>query len=386
MTSLIAAFMVFAWLVALLAMADVYRLLPKPGQWPASALVGPWPRLSVIIPARNEEKNIGPLLESVFLQEYPDLEVIVLNDHSTDRTAEIVAGFQAGRPGLRIVEGSPLPPGWAGKIHACRQAAALATGEWLLFLDADMRLEPECLKRSVAFARAEGSDLFTVIPKMEYDTFWEAVVQPIMALAIMIAFPAKALNDPESSVAAANGPFLLFRREAYEAIGGHAALEGVVVDDLALARRIKAHKKRLTYALGNDMARLRVFEGLRHLWDGWSRNIYVGLGNRAYLGIAAALGVFAFLIWPLVAIALNASHAIAGRPGAGAELALWAVVVLATLTCRRALSVLFGLASEWALLYPLGAVLVIGMILNSTWKGFRGQAIAWRGRGYSPRS
>lgn len=382
----LAAVLVFGWLVAILRLADVYRALPKPGRLPASQLTGPWPRVSVLIPARNEEANIGALLSSVLAQQYTACEVIVLDDHSTDRTSDIVRGYQKEYPTVRLASGRPLPSGWTGKIHACAQAAELATGDWLLFLDADIRLEPDGLRRAMVFAEQERSDLFTLFPRLEYGCFWEALVQPIMALSILIWFPVEALNDPASPVASANGPFMLFRRAAYEAIGGHAALQGVVVEDLTLAKRIKENKRRLTYVLGTDMARLTMYESLRRLWNGWSRNFYVGLEKRAGLAMAAALGVFVSLLLPaLVLIGGGGWWLLTGQLPA-VFLALWAGVWLVAWTHRYALRLLFDLAPNHAALYPLGAVLVIGMIINSTWKGLRGQNIPWRGRDYSATS
>ena len=182
------------------------------------------PRISVIVPARNEERNIRRCVESLLAQTYPDFELIVLDDRSTDATPKILHAFASPDQRLTVLLGAELPPGWAGKPHAVFQAARAARGDWLCFVDADTFAGPQALASVFAKARQTGADLFSIMTGQEVETFWERVVLPLVFTGLSVGFSPRKVNDPGRPDAIANGQFIFIRRSVYDAIGGHAAL------------------------------------------------------------------------------------------------------------------------------------------------------------------
>ncbi|MFN3763638.1 MAG: glycosyltransferase, partial [Anaerolineae bacterium] len=202
--------------------------------------------VSVLVPARNEARNIRRCLESLLAQDYPLMEVLVLDDGSTDETPEIVAEMARRDPRLRLIPGQPLPAGWMGKNFACHQLSQEARGEWLLFTDADTVHHPQTLSWALTAARENRADLVTLVPRAVTHTFGEQLLLPIIPFGVLGCFPlalGARLGIPALSMAI--GTFLLFRREAYERIGGHAAVRGEIAEDVVLARRVRRHGGRV---------------------------------------------------------------------------------------------------------------------------------------------
>ncbi len=374
LTALLAAFF---WIVRNL------RALPAP---PRAADVerATLPKLSVVLPVRDEERDVEDCVRSILAQDYPELEVLVVDDGSNDATPTILAGLAAGDGRLRVLRNDVLPPGWMGKNHALDVGARTATGEWILFVDVDVRLRDEALIRAVALAVERRADLFTIVPEMVNVSFWERVVMPFIVNVILMVFPAKELNDPNHSAASGNGPFMLFRRVAYDAIGGHAKIKGEVIEDLALAQAIKAQKRNLVYAQGVELAQLRMYRSLRELWNGWSKNFHVAVGGNV---IAAALGALALIaifvlpwILPIVSV-FGWSWPVSASPWFGVA-ALGGAYVLAALTIRRLLLDVFKLDDSLAWLTPVAACITAGILLNSTLRAASGKGVSWKGRTY----
>ena len=213
-------------------------------------------------------------------QDYPHFEVIVLDDRSTDATPTILRELAEGSRDLRVLQGAELPPGWAGKPHALHQAAGAARGEWLCFVDADTSLSPNALSSVHAKAVETGADLFTIMTFQVLGSFWEKTVMPLVMTALAVGFSPRRVNDPRTRDAIANGQFILIRRAAYEAIGGHAAVRDRIVEDKAIAERVKQGGYRLIVADGMQAARTRMYTSLASMWEGWTKNIYLGLSDR----------------------------------------------------------------------------------------------------------
>jgi chlorobactene glucosyltransferase len=355
--------------------------LPPPESTPGSS-----PRIAVIVPARNEAANIGRCVESLLAQRYPDYEFIVVDDRSTDATPRILAELQrrAG-PSLRVITGRPLPPGWAGKSHALAQGVAAASrkAEWLCFVDADTLAEPHLLAAAMAAARAHGADLFTILTRQRLGTFWEKVVMPLVFSALAVGFPPDRVNDPARPEAIANGQFILIRRAAYDAVGGHAALRHSITEDKDLAERVKGAGWRLLVADGRAAAETRMYTSLPELWQGWTKNIYLGLRGRAgllLLGAATnAAGALLMPAWPAAGLAWLARGG--GLPAAvvtAEALALWAYLLGHRARVGREL----GLPARYALTLPLGALVFGGMMLASTARVLSGRGVEWKGRVY----
>jgi cellulose synthase/poly-beta-1,6-N-acetylglucosamine synthase-like glycosyltransferase len=251
--------------------------------------------LTVVVPAYNEAANIAACLTSLLRSEDPcdDWRVLLVDDRSSDATVasaqEAAGACGATEPRFSLLDAGPRPVGerWVGKNWACSRAMEQVVSEWVLFVDADVRLEPATLRRALAQASADGADLLSLAPRLSCGCLAEWMVQPIMASLLGLGFPIEAANDPASAVAFAAGPFMLFRRSTYAAIGGHQALAAEVVEDLALARRIKQGGHRLRYLLGLDALELRMYSDFASLWEGWTKNWLLGLDGDVARALAA---------------------------------------------------------------------------------------------------
>ena len=232
------------------------------------------PAVSVIIPARNEEVSLTTCLESLVSQTGVEFEVIVVDDHSTDRTREVASSLiGAHESKLRVVEAGPLPAGWTGKNNAITTGVHDARGEWLLFTDADTVHLPGSLARALAEAREHRVDLLSYSPEQIAVTFWEMAVLPVVFAELARQYPPSKVSDPNSPLAAANGQYILVKREAYDAVGGHASVAGEILEDVALARAFKATGRKIRFRYAADAVRTRMYRNWRQLRDGWTKNL-----------------------------------------------------------------------------------------------------------------
>src|SRR5271157_5720678 len=225
--------------------------------------------VSVIVPARNEEACLGACLESLVAQTGVDFEIIVVDDHSTDRTRELAASFA----GVRIIDAGPLPSGWTGKNNAVITGAREARGQWLLFTDADTVHLPGSLARALAEARENAADLLSYSPEQIAVSFWEMATLPVVFAELARQYPPAKVSDPASPIAAANGQYILVRRQAYDAVGGHTAIAGSILEDVALARALKSSGRRIRFRYAADAVRTRMYRNFRQLREGWTKNL-----------------------------------------------------------------------------------------------------------------
>jgi glycosyltransferase involved in cell wall biosynthesis len=239
------------------------------------------PQVSVIIPARNEEANLGTCLESLMHQDLLSFEIIVVNDNSTDRTKEIAQSF----PGVRVIDADPLGPGWTGKNNAVATGARAARTNWLLFTDADTIHLPGSLPRALREARENGADLLSYSPEQIAVTFWEKAVLPVVFAELARQYPPSKVSDPKSPEAAANGQYILVKREAYEAVGGHAAVASAILEDVALARAIKASGRKIRFRYAADSVRTRMYRNFRQLREGWTKNLALLFPRPGWLAL-----------------------------------------------------------------------------------------------------
>jgi glycosyltransferase involved in cell wall biosynthesis len=249
-------------------------------EFPARRFIMPThPTISAIVPARNEEANIARCVASLAAQ--PEIaEIIVVNDQSTDRTAAILGDLATHIAKLGIVHNNALPSGWTGKNFAIAQGVVLARGEWLLFTDADVEHLPGSAARALADAEKFGAAIVSYSPEQETRTWWERAIIPFIFCRLASHFSYARVSDPNSPDAAANGQFLLVRRDAYDAIGGHAAVRGEIVEDVALAKRVKQQGLHIYFAPGQGIARTRMYGSPSEMWEGWRKNLYALIGGR----------------------------------------------------------------------------------------------------------
>ena len=259
----------------------------------ATELLARPPQVSVIIPARNEEASLGACLESLAGRTGIACEIIVVNDHSTDRTREIAESFAT----VQVIEAGPLPPGWTGKNNAVATGARHARGEWLLFTDADTVHRPGALGRALEEARAQGAEMLSYSPEQVAVTFWEMATLPVVFAELARQYSPSKVSDPKSSIAAANGQFILIRRDAYHAVGGHAAVASDILEDVALARNVKRSGRRILFRYAPDAVRTRMYRNYRQLRDGWTKNLALLFPNPGRLALMlTAWWVVAWLV------------------------------------------------------------------------------------------
>ena len=337
--------------------------------------------VSVIVPARNEAGSIETVIRSVLASTYEPLELLVVDDRSTDQTAAIVERLAAEDVRLRLVRGEPLPEGWYGKPWACFQGYRAARGDFLLFTDADTRHEPELLARAVGALHAERADLLTVAPRQRCETFWERLVMPQIWLLLGLRYHPSAVNRArrERDVIA-NGQFILFPRASYEAVGTHEAVRHEVAEDLALAQAFYRAGRKIHFAFAERLMETRMYQSLPHLVEGWSKNAYLG-GRRSFpeepvlRALVPVMLPAAFLFWLVPPVVLAVTGATAGLgPAALTATALSALFWMA-------ISYGMKLPPWYGLLYPAGASVALYIVARSIWRGAR--RVEWRGRVYS---
>ena len=366
----------WALLLIFLNTVNNLRLLRRPS--PAARWQNP-PLVSVLVPARNEERNIGRCLRSLLAQDYPRLEILVLDDDSDDRTAAIVEELAREEPRLQLLHGQPLPPDWHGKAYACHQLARAARGEWLLFTDADTEHAPHCVSATVRMAQQAGADLLSLFPQFVAGSWGERLMLPIIPFALLAGLPlpfVHRLRRPRAAVAL--GPFMLFSRPGYWRCGGHAAVQANIVDDLGLARQVKAMGGRLLLADGTDLVQARMYHGLRELWQGISKSAFAALHYSWTALSAALLGAGAAFLGPFAFLAIALWRGETGR--VWIELPLLQIVLIwaSALAVARHFRM-----SQWiALLHPLTIALTLAIALHSAWNARWGQGTVWKGRCY----
>jgi cellulose synthase/poly-beta-1,6-N-acetylglucosamine synthase-like glycosyltransferase len=340
-------------------------------------------KVSIIMPAKDEASNIRAAIETLQAQDYPDIEIVVVDDRSRDATAEIVRQVAAGDPRVRLVQVKELPPGWFGKPHAMHVGAAEARGEWLLFVDADCRQAPHSVRAAVHFLASRGGDMLSLWPVLEMHGFWECSVQPVAGSVLAAWFRPGWVNDPARRTAFANGQYILIRRAVYESAGGYESVRSRIVEDIALARRVKGLGHGLWNVVGADLFTTRMYNALPDMYKGWTR-IYSGAFDRP-LWLAAVLALtFLFTLAPLLAVAAAAAALAAGTVDLfwPAFFALNSATSIMLLITMRRLMIL-GRANPWYLFfYPISVALVMEFEFGALLRVLGLRRITWRGTTY----
>ena len=346
--------------------------------------------LTVVIPAFNESLNIRRSLRSVFQSLPPcgNWHVVVVDDMSTDSTADMAQECAKQMDQLNrftLIQAGPRPANerWVGKNWACSKAMEQLKSSWVLFIDADVELRPTALRRARVQAIDERADLFSVAPRLVCTCLAEWMVQPIMASLLGLGFPIVEANDPSSDVAFAAGPFMLFRRSAYDAIGGHRALAGEVVEDLALARTIKTSGFRLRYVLGLDAVDLQMYPNLSALWEGWTKNWFLGLDRNIPKALAAGGVVVLMFASPWILLptcAVLAVVLLGPTVMIVASSLLAAMALVLQIVLRFWIQDRFGVPVRFWWLMGAGGLLVGAIAPVSVWRSITGRGWTWKGR------
>lgn len=326
--------------------------------------------VSAIVPARNEEAVIAKCVDSLVAQ--PEVaEVIVVDDESTDRTAQIVRELAARYPQIRLLASGGPPDGWVGKNYACSVGARQATGEWLLFTDADAEHLPGSTARALENARETGAALISFSPEQVTEKWYERALLPFIYCRLAKLYSYDAVNDPTSGAAAANGQYLMMQRAAYESIGGHGSVAGEVLEDVAIARIAKRAGCAIWFGSGSGAVRVRMYRSFAAMWEGWKKNLYRLVGGTRR---AAVSELDAAVPWMVVLVLLI-----------GIKLP-WALLLGVLLLLARQLGYGLQLSRNhypfsFIVYYVPAVVLYVGVL----WASYRGHVagrIVWKGREY----
>ena len=360
---------------ALLLVVGNYLLNLKVFRFPSvTAVANPPPRLSVLVPARNEELRLRPCISTLSDSDFPILEILILDDHSTDGTAALVQQRAKGDPRIRLISGQPLPEGWVGKPWACHQLAQEAKGDYLLFVDADTRFSDITLSQAVHLAHEQQSDLLSLWPYLESLSWSERLVIPFVHLFILFYLPHWAKGSLRC-FGAANGQFVLFRRTAYEKIKGHESVRNHMVEDIAIARNMRAAGFKVLNLDGTNpghsiaLVRCRMYTRFSEVWEGFTKNLYPSFDGN----------FFAFFFFQSVqAVVFLSPFLLLFTPFRGPL--VWTEIAI-IVALRLSLAHRFRQSYIGALLHPFGQLLVLAIAMNSWLQSLRGR-LPWKGRLY----
>jgi cellulose synthase/poly-beta-1,6-N-acetylglucosamine synthase-like glycosyltransferase len=328
-------------------------------------------RVTAIVPARNEEAVIAACIESLAAQ--PEItEIIAVNDQSSDRTVQILADLANKFPQLKVIEATPPPPGWVGKNNAVALGAQHATNPWLLFTDADAVLLDGAVAKALALGAEYDAALVSFSPEQVLKTWYEKALIPFVYLRLAQRFSFDEINDPKSAAAAANGQFLMITREAYDAVGGHAEVRGAVLEDVALARRVKKTGFRIWFTSGVGIVRVRMYRSFSAMWEGWKKNLYQLMGGTTGAVFSEFESAFPWMVLVILLIGIKL------------PVAMFAGVVLLLL---RQFS--YGLALSRnhfpfkLIVYYLPAVFLYSGVLWASHESYARGKVSWKGREYT---
>lgn len=371
-------FIIFILVYFIVVQAVNFLSIKKMGKFPPA---GEHPFVSVLVPARNEEDNIESCILSLMKQDYPSFEIIVLDDDSEDNTWNTVYRLSKTDTRLHLIKGAPLREGWIGKCWACHQLAKKARGDYLLFVDADTRHDPAMLRSAVDAASFYRTDLLTALPEEKAETLSEALTIPLITWGTFAAFPyplAFFLQWPALSISV--GQFMLFRRDAYDGIGGHESVSDHVTEDMELGRLVISNGLRWRLVNGSSVVKCRMYKDFTDAVNGLSKTLFGALGDSILLVFLLSFIIGAvFCLPPLVLLAMAAGHTASNILFDRTLVAM----VLALLTWGVA-NLHFRLPLHFTFLYPLISALTIYIFFRSMFFSIMGKA-TWKGRVLSKR-
>lgn len=353
------------------------------------ALPSPLPRVSILLAARNEQDMLPATLDSLLKLDYPDFEIILVDDDSDDRTGAIADDWAqchstAGK--LRVIHNHHLPPGWRGKVHAMSLAAEAATGEWILSTDADVVFHPSLLRQAVELAQRKKVQFLSLTPEVEMQSWAEKVVLPAFGFLLFMLFPLRQVNDPRSSRAMAAGAFLLMRHDDLKALGGYARLRDTLIEDLRMAELFKRDGRRTYLGVTRGVFHTQMYENWREVFEGLARSAWEGAGCSLWKVLAGVAAGSAVAVLPWVSLAaLWLTHFVAGIPLAHDPAFIAAAAASAASAVIYCPVVVFaGLSPLYAFTLPLASLFYSTVSVVSAFRSLTGPGLRWKGRSYQP--
>lgn len=360
----------------IIVIPNLFYLKRKP---PKVELPSNLPKISVLIPARNETKNIGNTLESISRETYPNFEVLVLDDHSEDNTAEIVTGYSEKDSRIQLFKGKDLPEGWAGKNYACQQLSEKASGDFLLFTDSDATFHPGLLEFSLKHAIKNKADLVTAFPRLWSPSFWGKLMVPNVYFLFLglLPFPLSS-NNRFPIIAMGLGIYLFFRKEAYLKIGGHKCVRNVITEDMALAQKVKRADLKLQCLDASLFIESRMYERFSEFWQGYSKSLFKAFGSSYISLISFLVGYSLILIAPFYFLV----HYLFIKPDNLLFIIILIQIFLAIL-CRLVISIRYRQSWQSVALHPFSIGLMIFIGIRSGLLSLNKKGYEWKGRKYS---
>jgi chlorobactene glucosyltransferase len=343
---------------------------------PADAPADPAVSVSVVVPARNEVANLPGCLDAVLASDHSNLQVVVLDDASTDGTTELLRERAAADDRIHALHGGEEPPeGWYGKPWALERAQREATGDWLVFVDADVRVHPAAVSRIVGYGEREGVGMVSGIGRLENRTFWEKVLQPAVAGLILAGNDLDDVNDPDQpDKIMANGQLIAVKRTAYEALGRHEAVKGAVIEDVAIARAATEAEVGYRFLLLKDLFDCRMYTSLSEIWQGWSKNLFAGMHYSYGILLAVLCWLFVQVLAGPFLLALGLAGCVEG------EWVVWGLVLTVLMqVVRLRMDLIWGLSPIYGLTHAPATLGVMGILINSGLQHLRG-GVVWKGR------
>lgn len=344
------------------------------------------PLVSILVPARNEEHRVlSNCIRSLLAQDYEPLEIIAVNDRSTDATKTILQEVAETNPKLRVIEGAEPPAGWLGKPHALHQAFVAARGEWVLATDADMIFERSAVSTAMAHGLEAGVDAVTLLPFVECQSFWERIFMPTFGWFMLLAMPIERVNDPRRKEALGIGGFFLIRRAALERVGGYQAVCAEVAEDLRMAELLKQSGARLRVEYAPDLIHTRMQTNLREIWEGFTKNLFAGAKFSLVSALAGVVAVLLFAVAPVLVAIVCA--VMIGTNLFGEWPSEWMLLFIPTFSVWAIQVAIFGVINRswgipiaYAFAVPLGYLLFAMILFNSAVKIATGRGVKWKGR------
>lgn len=344
------------------------------------------PFVSILVPARNEELKVGRCLQSLLAQDYPNFEIVVIDDRSTDRTAEIIQSFVDRDHRIKLVHGKDAPSGWIGKCNALAHAVGYASGEWFVFTDADTYHHKNSVRDSVTFGLKGKADLASFVPLQELGSFWERLVMRFLLSSFLLGDPFHSVNDPDAERAYAYGQYIICRRSSYLAVGGHQSVRDEIVEDHAIARVFKEKGYRISVGDGKLLYSVRMYTDFESLWQGWTKNLYSIIDSRIGNLFAIMIAAYFTCVFPMVELAYVISRFILGEPFASFQIYFWVVLLqfgLLIAWFKRTEDHFSG--CDWSdfFLIPFGSIAVSVLYCHAAYLVLSGSQVSWKGRRYT---
>lgn len=391
---LILTLSLLVWILFFIVSIWKYKQLPVILKGSSKKSFGPQPLASVIIPSKNEARKIGECIKRLKVQTYTNLEFIIVDD-SEDDTIEVINRNVGKDNRFKIIKQNKLPPEWVGKPHALQQGSTIAKGDWLVFIDADTEHDPELIERALEYSIKNKLDMLSVLPQIICKSFWEKIIQPIPAGLMLFFSPLNKVNNQESKATAASGPFIMIKHSVFNEVGGYEKIKGYIADDAEMARLIKHSGFKIGLVNGQTLAKVRMYEHFKEIWEGWSKNIFLGLVQRKKIQskklfqllaiIFGAIAIFTIVVLPFLTMIISLILTVLINQLQWRYLFIFSSIIwfFATIT-QFCVSKLYYIGDpKYVPLIFLGGIFFIGIFINSGIKTLSGKGVNWKGRKYS---